>query len=616
MKPARSLALAFATLERPQVVQRLILSVREHYPELPIYVADQSRQIEAMAQFYAANGVTVIRMPFDIGVTASRNRLAREIKEDYFILSDDDFVFGPQTSFDDAIAILEADPELGVIGGRLFDFDGETETIRNWELYLEYDARQKILFSIPIYQLAPRAREVGGIRYYLCDAVLNFAVFRRAIFSAGARWDERFKSNGEHEDFYLNLKLNTPFKVGYLPTMVASHHHPEAYRAYRSRLRERNEGWKLFLEKWGLEQHLEYELGVRTTDDIATVVPVDDARARFFVNPNLSLRQIEAKPGSMLIGDFVEIATTGALDQSGAPAAGNGAVGRLLIDPGTSRIVAASAGGPGAGTKFGEAPKGQLAQRYRLEGRSGGEAISFAGEQLYFRYDPVLREDADFLLWYYCVAPRRRAPLAYHRLAATARWTAADGANLVWKSRRMLLDLRPSEFWWPLFLELPVRPRSCRWLRFDLVTDGGPSPDPVCTGFVFNPESAGARTADAHEASHVLALGRLPNDGASPGSPGRPLEEVGRSSPKRQVSPQRSATAFDLSLLRTSELAGLEALYFVGWEELGRSLVSARLPSPKLSAPTALALPGPGWSAQGGRIYGFGTATGFVALAW
>jgi hypothetical protein len=93
-----SLALAFATIERPQVAQRLIRSVRKYFRDLPIYVADQSRQIEANLKFYEQHDVNLVEMPYDIGVTSSRNRLAQKNQENCFVLCDDDFIFGPQTT--------------------------------------------------------------------------------------------------------------------------------------------------------------------------------------------------------------------------------------------------------------------------------------------------------------------------------------------------------------------------------------------------------------------------------------------------------------------------------------------------------------------------------------
>jgi len=62
-----STALVFATIGRPQVAQRLIRSARQRFPEMPVYVADQSLDVSAMEDFYKAFDVKLIRMPYDSG---------------------------------------------------------------------------------------------------------------------------------------------------------------------------------------------------------------------------------------------------------------------------------------------------------------------------------------------------------------------------------------------------------------------------------------------------------------------------------------------------------------------------------------------------------------------
>src|SRR5262249_3950523 len=168
---------------------------------------------------------------------------------------------------------------------------------------------------------------------------LNFALFRKSIFRAGLAWDEQFKSNGEHEDFYLNLKLNFPFKVAHLSTMVAYHHHPEEYRVYRSRLRDRNEGWLRFFRKWGLEQHVAFGLGVRTIDDVGILTEVEAVRSRFFVNADLALQRPAAAPDMLLVGDFAKIATVGALDEAGDRVRSGTPMATLLLDANSRRLV-------------------------------------------------------------------------------------------------------------------------------------------------------------------------------------------------------------------------------------------------------------------------------------
>ena len=100
------LAVGIVTFERPAVVLRLIHSVRARFPDIPIYVADQSRDVEPMMGAYEAFGVRLVSMTFDAGLSASRNRLTEVIAEDYFVLCDDDFLFKPETDFDDALALL------------------------------------------------------------------------------------------------------------------------------------------------------------------------------------------------------------------------------------------------------------------------------------------------------------------------------------------------------------------------------------------------------------------------------------------------------------------------------------------------------------------------------
>lgn len=100
-----SLALVFATIDRPHVAQRIIASVRQYFPQLPVYVADQTDPTPYMEGFYRQNQVNVTWMPHDSGVCASRNAAVSKVVEDYFILCDDDFVLTDTTDFDDAIQI-------------------------------------------------------------------------------------------------------------------------------------------------------------------------------------------------------------------------------------------------------------------------------------------------------------------------------------------------------------------------------------------------------------------------------------------------------------------------------------------------------------------------------
>ena len=50
--PNHDISFLFATINRPQATRRLIDSIRRKYPEMPIYVGDQSAPTPEMQAFY------------------------------------------------------------------------------------------------------------------------------------------------------------------------------------------------------------------------------------------------------------------------------------------------------------------------------------------------------------------------------------------------------------------------------------------------------------------------------------------------------------------------------------------------------------------------------------
>ncbi|MHA3915330.1 glycosyltransferase family 2 protein [Halovulum sp. GXIMD14793] len=280
------LSLVFATIDRAYAAERLILSARRYFPDLQILVAEQTDTPTPLAAFCTDLGVRHLSLPHDSGVTVARNALVRAVETPFFVLCDDDFVLTEATDFAPALHIMHHNPQIGVVGGRLWDIhSGDTRHPRHWEMFLNLDREHGTLTALPIQNLAPIAGQCGPYRYLQCDAVLNFAVMRRAMFSDMVRWDPQFRCNGEHEDFYLTLKHHSDFKVVYYPGMVADHHHISS-PAY-ARLRDRAEGWQAFMEKWQITQHLEVDEALQTRDAPGRMQPAVEAREGFakLLNP-------------------------------------------------------------------------------------------------------------------------------------------------------------------------------------------------------------------------------------------------------------------------------------------------------------------------------------------
>ena len=247
------------TVDRPYCIQRLIKSIRAVYPSIAIILADQNPPEPAMEAFCDAMNVKVVRMPYGSGVGAGRNAAARHVETEFILYCDDDFLFSEETDFSPLIRIFEADPEIDILGGLVRDICGrlesETWQVRRWEFFLIRDRTRGILLRTDIDCFSPQRKEVAGTPYFATDTALNWKLCRRVTIERGAVWDPRFICNGEHEDFYLNVKENTDVKVAYCPSMIVYHHSPEdiGYAPKRNAM----EGLRLFGEKWELSEYVE-----------------------------------------------------------------------------------------------------------------------------------------------------------------------------------------------------------------------------------------------------------------------------------------------------------------------------------------------------------------------
>lgn len=275
-----------STIERPDMVKRFINSVRKFYPEISIIIGDQSKDKKTLEEFYLENNVKCIRLPFDCGVGYARNECAKAVKTQFMLLCDDDFIFTSKTDVTIPITAMKCYPELGIVTGTVFDQHKVGDKVyfqkRYYEKLMHLDRARKILFSVPISYIKPQVYETPGYVFYQCDIGLNFALIRSDVFKSGVGWDSRYKCNGEHEDFYLNLKYNSNWKVAYTPEFFCDHNHisNSTYVA----LRDRQTGWLEFGKKWGVEQHLEIGHGLR---DISAYLSETGHRERISSPDNL-----------------------------------------------------------------------------------------------------------------------------------------------------------------------------------------------------------------------------------------------------------------------------------------------------------------------------------------
>ncbi len=237
------------TFLRPRCLARLVDSILARYPAAHLIIADDGDPSpEALADYerLRQQGHEVLLLPFDVGLSAGRNALVEHARRPFVLLLDDDFAFTESTRIETLVEVMRAEPSIGVAAGSLLD-DGVRLLSYEYALRLE----DGVLHYLPAAR-APRL--IGG---HLCrdsDIVLNFALFRRELFTE-LRWDPALKVR-EHTDFFLGL-ARTPWKVVHVPSVVAVHMHEEfpEYRRYRESTRPDD-----YLEaKWGIAARVYYD---------------------------------------------------------------------------------------------------------------------------------------------------------------------------------------------------------------------------------------------------------------------------------------------------------------------------------------------------------------------
>lgn len=241
MPPTADVTLVVKTFERPRHLQRLIATVRKdfRYRQLPIVVADDSREPQDVADTLT----TVLKLPFDIGISAGRNLALQEVTTPYVVLLDDDMQIYPGTDLRAMHRILK-EGTFDLVGGQM----------GNTQFHGCYVVEDGVLHQYFGAWIAAHER------HYQCHFTHNFFMARTdAVRDVG--WDEELKCHREHDDFFLRA-MWAGLKCAYYPWSCVSNTpwHPEVPTNdsqavfYRS-LRRRNYT-KRFMEKHQFKQHV------------------------------------------------------------------------------------------------------------------------------------------------------------------------------------------------------------------------------------------------------------------------------------------------------------------------------------------------------------------------
>ncbi|XP_041639695.1 beta-1,4 N-acetylgalactosaminyltransferase 2-like isoform X2 [Cheilinus undulatus] len=94
-------------------LRMLIKSIREFYPNITIIIADDSFEPQRVTE----DNILQYIMPPGQGWFAGRNLAISQVMTKYFLWVDDDYEFTEKTTIEKMVEVMEANPELDVLGG-------------------------------------------------------------------------------------------------------------------------------------------------------------------------------------------------------------------------------------------------------------------------------------------------------------------------------------------------------------------------------------------------------------------------------------------------------------------------------------------------------------------
>lgn len=228
----RDVTFGITSFERPHLLKRLVHSILRIYPHADIVVADNGRRKAVLPE-----QVRVLDLPFDCGLSASRNALVRATRGPLMLLLEEDFYFLPTTRIEGLLDVLNHDAEVGVVGGAML---GPMGDVISYSMDIEVFRKTLSVRETNHRQHFTRA----GSQYRICDLIWNFALFRSEMLRDHP-WDEALKV-GEHTPYFYEVKKAAKWRVACCPEAVIYHvpdRRSPLYRAHRQRARDLFQGY-------------------------------------------------------------------------------------------------------------------------------------------------------------------------------------------------------------------------------------------------------------------------------------------------------------------------------------------------------------------------------------
>lgn len=242
MTMEENVTIVIKTFERPSCLKRLVKSIRQYYSYIKIIIVDDSREpintpLTNLCDYYHIN--------FDSGVSYGKNFGLKKVTTKYYLLCDDDLVFGKETVLEKMYEVLEKGI-FSLVSCNYMDhfnntnlklgclrFEG-TIDIENGVLQHRFKQNRGYLDQLPIYDILHN--------FFMADT-------QKMLMYP---WDERLKTC-DHTDFFLMLKTTKILCTKLENVMI--YHKPQNDKFYKQYRYERiGEFQNIWYQKHGINK--------------------------------------------------------------------------------------------------------------------------------------------------------------------------------------------------------------------------------------------------------------------------------------------------------------------------------------------------------------------------
>lgn len=216
------------TFLRDDLLYKTIQTIINNLPDNCIILIGDQNPTEAKLHTFSQEKVYYYGLPFDYGLSASRNFLVQEaqkLKCNYILLSADSIEFTKKYDFESIISFLESNKDYGLIGlsddSIPWNVNMELIPKKHWQLDISHT--EKIIYN--------------NIEFLPCDMCGNFFLAKIECLLEN-KWNNDLKL-AEHEAFFWELKKLNKWKVFYTDYIVSKHiiaHNESQYNSYRQRI--------------------------------------------------------------------------------------------------------------------------------------------------------------------------------------------------------------------------------------------------------------------------------------------------------------------------------------------------------------------------------------------